>query len=151
MIRVTVVKAGRSPASSPIQVSAQHQQAKPQAVKPQPKVQEPVSPVKKAARYGCGGWRLCLDNFGCACGVLISLYRFCSRLCGGLLRSFWNVSHSLHTPLMSVTNLQSQGSLLWARCCKSDKWRRCHVLIIYAVLIASINIFGGFYRDQTYA
>ena len=56
----------------------------------------------------------------------------------------WNVSHSLHTPLMSVTNAISGiivlGALLQIG---SDSWIVV-VLASLSVLIASINIVGGF-------
>jgi len=56
----------------------------------------------------------------------------------------WNVSHSLHTPLMAVTNAISSiiilGALLQVG---SGSWL---VLILAAIstMIASVNIFGGF-------
>ena len=57
----------------------------------------------------------------------------------------WNVTHSLHTPLMSVTNAISGiivvGALLQIG---QGNWF-VSVLAFIAVLIASINIFGGFY------
>jgi NAD(P) transhydrogenase subunit alpha len=36
----------------------------------------------------------------------------------------WNVSHSLHTPLMAVTNAISASSS-WARCCRSGALVGC--------------------------
>ena len=57
----------------------------------------------------------------------------------------WNVSHSLHTPLMSVTNAISGiivvGALLQIG--QGNTW--VSLLAFIAVLLASINIFGGFY------
>ncbi len=57
----------------------------------------------------------------------------------------WNVSHSLHTPLMSVTNAISGiivvGALLQIG--QGNSW--VSLLAFIAVLLASINIFGGFY------
>lgn len=57
----------------------------------------------------------------------------------------WNVTHSLHTPLMSVTNAISGiivvGALLQIG---HGSWI-ISILSFIAVLIASINIFGGFY------
>ncbi len=58
----------------------------------------------------------------------------------------WNVSHSLHTPLMSVTNAISGiiiiGGILHI---KSDITAPISLLAIVAVLVATINIAGGFY------
>lgn len=57
----------------------------------------------------------------------------------------WNVTHSLHTPLMSVTNAISGiivvGALLQIG--QGNGW--VSLLAFLAVLIASINIFGGFF------
>ncbi|MFD1245404.1 Re/Si-specific NAD(P)(+) transhydrogenase subunit alpha [Paralysiella testudinis] len=57
----------------------------------------------------------------------------------------WNVTHSLHTPLMSVTNAISGiivvGALLQIG--QGNGW--VTLLAFVAVLIASINIFGGFF------
>ena len=56
----------------------------------------------------------------------------------------WNVSHSLHTPLMAVTNAVSGivvlGALLQIG---SGNWLVV-VLASISVLIATINIIGGF-------
>ena len=57
----------------------------------------------------------------------------------------WGVTHSLHTPLMAVTNAISGiivlGGILLAltTVSKAVLW-----LSLVAVLVASINVFGGF-------
>ena len=57
----------------------------------------------------------------------------------------WNVSHSLHTPLMAVTNAISGiiiiGGLLQTTASLSDPMS---ILALIAILVASINIIGGF-------
>lgn len=57
----------------------------------------------------------------------------------------WNVSHSLHTPLMSVTNAISGiiliGGILHIQ---SDVFSPVSLLALVAVLVATINIAGGF-------
>ncbi|MDR0416108.1 MAG: Re/Si-specific NAD(P)(+) transhydrogenase subunit alpha [Propionibacteriaceae bacterium] len=57
-----------------------------------------------------------------------------------------NVSHSLHTPLMSVTNAISGiivvGSLLGLR--QADSSAAIVVLSVGGILLASVNVFGGF-------
>ena len=56
----------------------------------------------------------------------------------------WNVSHSLHTPLMSVTNAISSVVILGALLqIGSGNWLVV-TLAAVSVLIASINIVGGF-------
>lgn len=58
----------------------------------------------------------------------------------------WNVSHSLHTPLMAVTNAISGiiiiGGLLQTKDNLSDPMT---ILAFIAILVASINIVGGFF------
>ncbi|PCJ22920.1 MAG: NAD(P)(+) transhydrogenase (Re/Si-specific) subunit alpha [Flavobacteriales bacterium] len=57
----------------------------------------------------------------------------------------WNVSHSLHTPLMAITNAISGiiivGGLLQT---SSDMTSSMTILAFVAILVASINIVGGF-------
>ena len=59
----------------------------------------------------------------------------------------WNVSHSLHTPLMAVTNAISGiiivGGLLQVKGDLSTSLVMT-VLATIAILVASINIVGGF-------
>lgn len=57
----------------------------------------------------------------------------------------WNVSHSLHTPLMSVTNAISGIIVVGALLQIGQGNAVVSVLAFVAVLLASINIFGGFY------
>ncbi len=58
----------------------------------------------------------------------------------------WNVSHSLHTPLMAVTNAISGiiivGGLLQI---KNEITSPMTILAFAAILVASINIVGGFF------
>lgn len=60
----------------------------------------------------------------------------------------WNVTPALHTPLMSVTNAISGiiviGALLQMG---SDSWV-VMFLAALALLVASINVFGGFWVTQ---
>ena len=55
----------------------------------------------------------------------------------------WNVSHSLHTPLMSVTNAIS-GIIVVGALSQVGSGGFVSFLAFVAVLIASINVFGGF-------
>jgi len=63
-----------------------------------------------------------------------------------------NVSHSLHTPLMSVTNAISGiivvGALIGLHSTSVDEHIYIAVLSIVGILLASINIFGGFTVTQ---
>ena len=56
----------------------------------------------------------------------------------------WNVTASLHTPLMSVTNAVSSIIIIGALTQISSNDTTSVVLASIAILIASINIFGGF-------
>ncbi len=59
----------------------------------------------------------------------------------------WNVSHALHTPLMSVTNAIS-GIIVVGALLQISHGGWISVLSFIAILIASINIFGGFTVTQ---
>ncbi|TEW55519.1 Re/Si-specific NAD(P)(+) transhydrogenase subunit alpha [Psychromonas sp. RZ22] len=56
----------------------------------------------------------------------------------------WNVAHSLHTPLMSVTNAISSIILVGALLQVGSEYWYVNALALLAVLIATINIVGGF-------
>jgi NAD(P) transhydrogenase subunit alpha len=56
----------------------------------------------------------------------------------------WNVSHSLHTPLMAVTNAISSIIILGAVLQVGSTSLLVTVLAAIAVFFAGINIFGGF-------
>uniref|UniRef100_UPI0019D4565D proton-translocating transhydrogenase family protein n=1 Tax=Solirhodobacter olei TaxID=2493082 RepID=UPI0019D4565D len=59
-------------------------------------------------------------------------------------RVIWNVSHALHTPLMAVTNAISGIIILGALLQIGSGGWLVAVLAAVAVLIASINVVGGF-------
>ena len=56
----------------------------------------------------------------------------------------WNVSHSLHTPLMAVTNAISSIIILGALIQVGSSSWLITLLSAAAIFMASINIFGGF-------
>jgi NAD(P) transhydrogenase subunit alpha len=60
----------------------------------------------------------------------------------------WNVTPALHTPLMSVTNAISGIIVIGALLQVSSSSGWVVFLATIAVLIATINIFGGFYVTQ---
>ncbi|UOO92953.1 Re/Si-specific NAD(P)(+) transhydrogenase subunit alpha [Vitreoscilla stercoraria] len=57
----------------------------------------------------------------------------------------WNVSHSLHTPLMSVTNAISGIVILGVILQIGQGHFLVSILAFVAVFLVSINIFGGFF------
>ncbi len=140
---VTVVKEGEVTwPAPPIQVSAQPE-VKPQPVKVEAKVEEPTSPVKKiiglAAGIGAFGWVASV-----APAAFLAHFTVFVLACVVGYYVVWNVSHSLHTPLMSVTNAISGIIVVGALLQIGQGSGVVTFLSFIAVLIASINIFGGF-------
>lgn len=60
----------------------------------------------------------------------------------------WNVASALHTPLMSVTNAVSGIILVGAISQLGNDSLAVQIIAMVAVLIASINVFGGFTVTQ---
>jgi len=143
---VTVVKAGEVTwPAPPIQVSAQPQAAK-QAV-PLAKIEaKPSSPYTKYIMMAVAiilfGW---LANV--APKEFLSHFTVFALSCVVGYYVVWNVSHALHTPLMSVTNAIS-GIIVVGALLQIGHGGWVSVLSFVAVLIASINIFGGFTVTQ---
>lgn len=142
---VTVVRDGEVTwPAPPIQVSAQPKQA---AAAPIEKVEKkPASPWVK---YGLIALAIVLFGWfaDSAPKEFLSHFTVFALACVVGYYVVWNVSHALHTPLMSVTNAISGiivvGALLQIG---SGGW--VSFLSFVAVLIASINIFGGFTVTQ---
>src|SRR5690625_7844139 len=57
----------------------------------------------------------------------------------------WNFTHSLHTPLMSVTNAISSIIIVGALLQIGQAGFFVSLLAFISILVASINIFGGVY------
>ncbi|MBD0787228.1 Re/Si-specific NAD(P)(+) transhydrogenase subunit alpha [Vibrio sp. Y2-5] len=141
---VTVVKDGEITwPAPPIQVSVQPQ-AKPQKVEDKAaKVEEPTSPVKKiiglAVGVGAFAWVASV-----APAAFLGHFTVFVLACVVGYYVVWNVTHSLHTPLMSVTNAISGIIVVGALLQIGQGNGFVSFLAFIAVLIASINIFGGF-------
>ena len=56
----------------------------------------------------------------------------------------WGVAHSLHTPLMAITNAISSIIIVGALLQVASGSAAVMVLAAVAILMASVNIFGGF-------
>ena len=126
----------------PIQVSAAPQQAK--AAAP---VQEEAKPApfwKKLAPAAIGA-ALILWVGAVAPAAFLNHFIVFVLACVIGYYVVWNVSHSLHTPLMSVTNAISGIIVVGALLQIGQGNGFVSTLAFIAVLIASINIFGGFY------
>ncbi|KMV31512.1 Re/Si-specific NAD(P)(+) transhydrogenase subunit alpha [Photobacterium swingsii] len=141
---LTVIKEGEITwPAPPIKVSAAPQQPAPE-VKPQVKIEkEPTSPVKKygfmAAGLAAFGW---IANY--APSEFLAHFTVFVLACVVGYYVVWNVTHALHTPLMSVTNAISGIIILGAVLQIGQGIGIVTFLAFIAVLIASINIFGGF-------
>ncbi len=139
---VTVVKAGEITwPPPPIQVSAA---PPPKQVTAIPVVEEKESsPLKKYIMMligaACFAWVAHV-----APGDFLSHFTVFLLSCIVGYHVVWNVSHSLHTPLMSVTNAISGiiviGALLQIGSSTQIVW----VLASIATLVATINVVGGF-------
>lgn len=141
---VTVVKEGEVTwPAPPIQVSAQPQAPK-EEVQPQAVVEEkPASPVKKYAAMALGALGFAWVA-SAAPAAFLSHFTVFVLACVVGYYVVWNVTHALHTPLMSVTNAISGIIVVGALLQIGHGHGFVSFLAFFAVLIASINIFGGF-------
>ncbi|GAM57211.1 NAD(P) transhydrogenase alpha subunit [Vibrio ishigakensis] len=141
---VTVVKEGEITwPAPPIQVSAQPAAPKQEAKVEEKKPEEPTSPVKKiigvAAGVAAFGWVASV-----APAAFLAHFTVFVLACIVGYYVVWNVTHALHTPLMSVTNAISGIIIVGALLQIGQGHGFVSFLAFIAVLIASINIFGGF-------
>jgi NAD(P) transhydrogenase subunit alpha len=79
--------------------------------------------------------------------TMIAIYVF-TLACFVGYHVIWGVTPALHTPLMAVTNAISAilviGAILVAGSSQATDSLWIQVIGFFAVLLASINIFGGF-------
>ena len=112
-----------------------------------PTLAQPMSSPRRPARAGRSGGAI--DPF---------VFRFSIFVLAVFVGYYvvWSVTPALHTPLMSVTNAISSvivvGALLavgrrrWPRANPGRCWARA--LGFVALVLASVNIFGGFLVTQ---
>ncbi|WP_293796950.1 Re/Si-specific NAD(P)(+) transhydrogenase subunit alpha [uncultured Pantoea sp.] len=143
---VTVIRDGEVTwPAPPIQVSAA------------PKAQPAAQPLPKAEAKPVSPWRkylllaLAVVLFACLANVapaeFLSHFTVFALSCVVGYYVVWNVSHALHTPLMAVTNAIS-GIIVVGAVLQMGHGGWVTILSFIAVLIASINIFGGFTVTQ---
>ncbi|ELY4573128.1 Re/Si-specific NAD(P)(+) transhydrogenase subunit alpha [Cronobacter turicensis] len=145
---VTVIREGEVTwPAPPIQVSAQPQaaaSAKPKAAPVEPPA--PSSPWRKYALIA-----LAIILFGWLANVapkeFLGHFTVFALACVVGYYVVWNVSHALHTPLMSVTNAIS-GIIVVGALLQIGDGGWINFFSFIAILIASINIFGGFTVTQ---
>ena len=143
---VTVIREGKVTwPAPPIQVSAQPQAA----VKQTETVKEPVKPASPWRKYAL--MALAIVLFGWLADVapreFLGHFTVFALACVVGYYVVWNVSHALHTPLMSVTNAIS-GIIVVGALLQIGDGGWVSFFSFIAVLIASINIFGGFTVTQ---
>ena len=144
---VTVIKNGEVTwPAPPIQVSAQPQNAAiaPQAAKKEEKPADPRIKYGVMALVGV----LFLWLASVAPAAFLSHFTVFVLSCVVGYYVVWNVSHALHTPLMAVTNAISGIIIVGALLQIAQSSLFISILAFIAVLIASINIFGGFKVTQ---
>jgi len=126
--------------------------AKQQAKAPE-KTAEEIANEEAAAARAAGRQQIVLLGVGALLMLLIGKYApasFMQHFIVFVLAVFvgfqviWNVSHALHTPLMAVTNAISGIIILGALLQISSPGFIVTTLAAISVLIATINIVGGF-------
>ena len=146
---VTVVRDGEEIPPAQIQVSVQPKQETKAAPVAEEKESKPTDPrVKYGVMAGVGVLFLWLASVAPA--AFLSHFTVFVLACVVGYYVVWNVSHALHTPLMAVTNAISGiiivGALLQIRQPTGNLF--IDALAFVAILVASINIFGGFRVTQ---
>ncbi|USF89252.1 Re/Si-specific NAD(P)(+) transhydrogenase subunit alpha [Candidatus Endoriftia persephonae] len=145
----TVIKEGEITwPPPPIQVSAAP--AKPAtaaAAPPVEKEKEKKSSLGGAIGLAVGG--LLLAGLGqVAPAAFLSHFTVFVLACFVGYMVIWNVTPALHTPLMSVTNAISGIIVIGALVQVSSSDALVWILGAVAILIATINVFGGFFVSQ---
>jgi len=144
---VTVVRDGEVTwPAPPIQVSAAPKAAAPKIAAIEVQPAKPASPWRKY-----GPIALAIVLFASLANVapaeFLSHFTVFALSCVVGYYVVWNVSHALHTPLMSVTNAIS-GIIVIGAVLQIGHGGWVTFFAFVAVLIASINIFGGFTVTQ---
>ncbi|MCT8785167.1 Re/Si-specific NAD(P)(+) transhydrogenase subunit alpha [Glaesserella parasuis] len=144
---VTVIRDGEVTwPAPPIQVSAQPQQKA--AAKPAEKKEE--KPADPRIKYGLLALTVIAFLWLASVAPAAFLSHFTVFVLSCVVGYYvvWNVSHALHTPLMAVTNAISGIIIVGALLQISQGSFFISVLAFIAILVASINIFGGFKVTQ---
>ena len=145
---VTVIRNGEVTwPAPPIQVSAQPQQQAKAASAVKKEEEKPTDPRKKYGIMAAVGV-LFLWLTSIAPAAFLSHFTVFVLACVVGYYVVWNVSHALHTPLMAVTNAISGIIIVGALLQISQGHFFISVLAFIAILVASINIFGGFRVTQ---
>ncbi|WP_050892875.1 Re/Si-specific NAD(P)(+) transhydrogenase subunit alpha [Neisseria meningitidis] len=128
----------------PIQVSAQPQQTPSEKAAPAAKPEPKPVPLWKNLAPAVIAAVLVLWVGAVAPAAFLNHFIVFVLACVIGYYVVWNVSHSLHTPLMSVTNAISGIIVVGALLQIGQGNGFVSLLSFVAILIAGINIFGGF-------
>ncbi|MEM7258543.1 MAG: proton-translocating transhydrogenase family protein, partial [Pseudomonadota bacterium] len=129
-------------------IAKQQTKEKPKELTPEEKRAEEIAAFKKESKTQIG-----LIAIGAALILamgLIAPASFMQHFIVFVLSVFvgfqviWNVSHSLHTPLMAVTNAISSIIILGALMQIGSSSMLITLLAALGILMAAVNIFGGF-------
>jgi proton-translocating NAD(P)+ transhydrogenase subunit alpha len=140
---MTVVRDGEKTwPPPPVQVSAAPA-AKPAAAPPTPQEKKPLSRVRKFTAVGIGAVALFLLTAFSPNQLIGNFTVFVLAIVIGYY-VIGKVHHALHTPLMSITNAISGIIIVGALLQIGHSDTTITVVSFVAILLASINIFGGF-------
>lgn len=136
----------------PVQVSAAATAASPApaaggASAPEPAAKAPMSPAARWGAIGAAALVFLLVMGFAPPAILANVTVFMLAVVIGYY-VIGNVHHALHTPLMSVTNAISGIILIGAMTQITDDDPIIQLIAFLAVLLASINVFGGFTVTQ---
>ncbi|WP_439238345.1 Re/Si-specific NAD(P)(+) transhydrogenase subunit alpha [Lonepinella sp. BR2919] len=143
---VTVIRDGEITwPAPPIQVSAQ-----PQKQAAAPVAKKEAKPADPRVKYGVMAAVVCLFLWLASVTPTAFLSHFTVFVLACVVGYYvvWNVSHALHTPLMAVTNAISGIIIVGAVLQIAQGSFFVSILAFIAILVASINIFGGFKVTQ---
>ena len=129
-------------------IAAQPKKDKPKELTPEEKRAEEAAAFKKQTMtqvglLGVGGALLLAIGLVAPASFMQHFIVFVLAVFVGF-QVIWNVSHSLHTPLMAVTNAISSIIILGALIQIGSSSVIITILSMLAVLMAGVNIFGGF-------
>ncbi|MBW4984561.1 Re/Si-specific NAD(P)(+) transhydrogenase subunit alpha [Mameliella sp. CS4] len=131
-----------------VQAIAAKKQEKPKELTPEEKRAQEVAAFKAQTRQqvtllAVGGGLLLLVGLVAPASFMQHFIVFVLSVFVGF-QVIWNVSHSLHTPLMAVTNAISSIIILGALMQIGSGSVLVIILAALSVFMAGINIFGGF-------
>jgi NAD(P) transhydrogenase subunit alpha len=129
-------------------IAAQKKPEPPKELTPEEKRAQEIAAFKKetktqATLLGIGGALILLAGLFAPASFMQHFIVFVLAVFVGF-QVIWNVSHSLHTPLMAVTNAISSIIILGALMQIGSGSVLIVVLAAVSVFMAGINIFGGF-------